>query len=330
MAATDRPNAIAVTGSGYWGKNLVRNFHRLGALAAVCDKNPAVLSETQSQYPGVEVVQSFSDLLGRDAVSGLVIATPAETHYALAKEALLANKHVFVEKPLVLRESEGLDLVRLANERRLTLMVGHLLQYHRAFLKLRELACAGKLGRINYVYSTRLNLGKFRREENSLWSFAPHDISMILALAGEEPDTVFATGGNYLNKGIADVTMTHMEFRSGLRAHVFVSWLHPFKEQKLVVVGDRNMAVFDDNVPWSNKLVLYPHEINWKDQVPIPTKAEPQPVPLEEEEPLRAECQHFLDCLASGVTPRTDGEEGLRVLRVLNAAQRSLDIENRR
>lgn len=316
---------IAVVGCGYWGKNLVRNFHQLGVLAAVCDRDSRVLDEARRHAVGVEMLTSFPEILERDSIQAVVIATPAETHFSLAKEALLANKHVFAEKPLVLVESEALELVRIANEGRLVLMVGHLLQYHPAFLKLKDLAASGDLGRINYIYSNRLNLGKFRREENSLWSFAPHDISMILALAGEEPETVFATGGNYLHKSIADVTTTHMGFRSGLKAHVFVSWLHPFKEQKLVLVGERKMAVFDDTQPWSGKLVLYPHEIQWRDQVPVPTKAEPQGVELKEEEPLRAECQHFLDCVRTGAMPRTDGREGLRVLRVLNAAQRSLD-----
>lgn len=317
---------IAVIGSGYWGKNLVRNFHALGALGRICDKNETILSGFSAQYPEVKGCMALNDILSDETISGVVVATPAETHYSLAREALLAGKHLFVEKPLVLFEEQAEELIELAEARSLTLMVGHLLQYHPVFARLKELTASGELGKINYIYSHRLNLGKIRREENILWSFAPHDISMILTLAGEEPETVFATGGNYLHKRIADVTTTHLEFPSGLKAHVFVSWLHPFKEQKLVVVGDRKMAVFDDAKPWDEKLLLYPHEIRWENNAPVPARAEPEKVQVPESEPLRLECEHFLSSMATGASPLTDGREGLRTLRVLNAAQRSLDI----
>lgn len=317
--------SIAVIGSGYWGKNLVRNYHQLGALRLICDKDESTLVRFKDQYPDTEVCSALSELLGREDIPGVVIATPAETHFALAREALLTGKHVYVEKPLVLDENEAEELISMAKERGLILMVGHLLQYHPAFLRLKELAAKGELGRINYICSHRLNLGKIRREENILWSFAPHDISMILSLAGEEPESVSATGGNYLHQQIADVTTTHLEFPSGSKAHIFVSWLHPFKEQKLVVVGDQKMAVFDDTRPWNEKLLLYPHQIHWENNVPVPSKAEPEAIDLPEDEPLRLECEHFLQCIANGQTPRTDGHEGLRVLRILNASQRSLD-----
>ncbi len=316
---------VAVIGSGYWGKNLVRNFHQLDALKLICDKNETLLANFKDQYPDVETCLALNDVLSRDDIHGLVIATPAETHYTLAREALLAGKHVYVEKPLVLREEEGEELIALASEKSRVLMVGHLLQYHPVFVQLKELATSGELGRINYIYSHRLNLGKIRREENILWSFAPHDISMILSLAGEEPENVFATGGNYLHQKIADVTTTHLEFSSGLRAHIFVSWLHPFKEQKLVVVGDHKMAVFDDTQPWPDKLLLYPHEIKWQNNIPIPAKAEPERLDISQDEPLRMECQHFLECISNGKQPITDGHEGLRVLKILNASQHSLD-----
>jgi len=252
----------------------------------------------------------------------VVIATPAETHYTLAREALLTNKNVYVEKPLVLDEREGEELINLAAERKRVLMVRHLLQYHPAFVRLKELASKGELGRINYIHSHRLNLGKIRREENS---FAPHDISMILSLAQEDPESVLTTGGFYLHKKIADVTTTHLDFASGLRAHIFVSWLHPFKVQELVVVGDRKMAVFDDTRPWGDKLLLYPHEIKWQDNVPVPAKAEPEKLDIPQAEPLRVECQKFLECMTHGKQPLTDGRAGLKVLKILNASQRSLD-----
>ncbi|MFA6110775.1 MAG: Gfo/Idh/MocA family oxidoreductase [Candidatus Latescibacterota bacterium] len=321
---------IAVVGAGYWGRNLVRVFHQLGALRTVCDHSEAVLGQMQTQYPGVRTVVSLPDALGSAEITGVVIASPAETHYLTAREALLAGKHVFVEKPMTLREDEALELIRLAEAANRTLMVGHLLQYHPIFVRLKEMTLAGDLGRVNYIYSHRLNLGKIRREENILWSFAPHDISMILALAGEMPDGVLALGGNYLHRQIADVTTTHLTFPSGMLAHVFVSWLHPFKEQKLVVVGDQKMAVFDDTLPWAEKLLLYPHQINWQNNVPVPSKAESEAVDVPQSEPLLEECRHFLACVGEGRQPLTDGAEGLRVLTVLNAAQGSLDTHGQR
>ena len=322
--------AVAVIGSGYWGKNLVRNFYDLGALELVCDRDESILQQIADQYGGTQTCLATHDVLNRDDIDGVVIASPAETHFGVAREALLAGKHVFVEKPLVLFESEAEELIGLANDSNRVLMVGHLLQYHPVFECLKELVSSGELGRINYIYSHRLNLGKIRREENILWSFAPHDISMILALADEAPESVLATGGNYLHQKIADVTTTHLAFPSGLRAHIFVSWLHPFKEQKLVVVGDRKMAVFNDTLEWEDKLLLYPHEISWQNNIPVPAKAAPERVKIDQAEPLRKECRHFLDSITSGTAPLTDGAEGLRVLRVLNAGQASLNDSGRK
>jgi UDP-2-acetamido-3-amino-2,3-dideoxy-glucuronate N-acetyltransferase len=202
-------------------------------------------------------------------------------------------------------------------------MVGHILQYHPAVTKLKELIDSGELGKIQYLYSNRLNIGKIRTEENILWSFAPHDISTILMLLGEMPESVHATGGSYLQHHIPDTTLTTLDFRSGVKAHIFVSWLHPFKEQKMVVVGDKKMAVFDD--VGREKLLLYPHEIQWLQRVPVAAKSEAEVVQIISEEPLKAECQHFLECIANGVQPKTDGREGLRVLQILKALQHSLD-----
>ena len=322
--------AVAVIGGGYWGKNLVRNFYNLDSLKLVCDKNETILSDYKDQYNGIETCLALTDVLSNDDIRGVVIATPAETHFNIARESLLAGKHVLVEKPLVLRAEEGQELIDLAQERGRVLMVGHLLQYHPVFIRLKELAHSGELGRIDYIYSHRLNLGKIRREENILWSFAPHDISMILTLAEEEPEDLITTGGNYLHRKIADVTTTHLNFSSGLQAHIFVSWLHPFKEQKLVVVGERKMAVFDDTNPWEDKLLLYPHQINWKKNLPVATKAKSERVDIPQEEPLRQECRHFLDCITTGSQPITDGHEGLKVLKVLNASQASLNDNGRK
>jgi UDP-2-acetamido-3-amino-2,3-dideoxy-glucuronate N-acetyltransferase len=324
MTKNNKPT-VAVVGAGNWGKNLVRNFHELGVLKAVSDKNSDSLKQMRELYTSCDFYSSLKDVLSRDDIAGVAIATPAETHFLLAREALLSWKHVFVEKPLTLSEKDAIELIALAQKNNLVLMVGHLLQYHSAFIKLKQLVSNGELGRINYIYSHRLNLGKIRREENILWSFAPHDISMILSLAGEEPESVQATGGNYLHKKIADVTTTHLEFSSGIKAHIFVSWLHPFKEQKLVVVGDQKMAVFDDTLPWEEKLLIYPHQVKWEKNVPVPTRGIPASVSISHAEPLKMECEHFLDCIEKGKQALTNGEEGLRVLKVLNAAERSLN-----
>ncbi len=316
---------LALVGAGHWGKNLIRNFNKLGVLKLICDRNGTLLSQYREQYPQVDICLALNEVLSRQDINAVAIASPAETHGTIAKEALMAGKHVFVEKPLALEDKCAQEISEISKKSQRILMVGHLLQYHPVFLKLQALVKTGELGRINYIYSHRLNLGKIRREENILWSFAPHDISMILALAGEDPEQVMATSGNYLHKKIADVTTTHIEFSSGLKAHIFVSWLHPFKEQKMVVVGDRKMAVFDDTAPWSNKLLIYEHQIRWENNIPVPAKAEPERLEISGQEPLRAECEHFLQCIKTGETPRTDSMEGLRVLRVLNASQRSLD-----
>ncbi|MBF0099680.1 MAG: Gfo/Idh/MocA family oxidoreductase [Desulfobacterales bacterium] len=316
---------IALIGTGHWGRHLVRNFYNLGVLKLICDKNETILDTLKHQYPEVDMCVALNEVLNRRDIHAVVIATPAETHFTLAKEALLSEKHVFVEKPLTLNESEAVELIQISRKKHRILMVGHLLQYHPCFVKLKNLAVSGDLGRINYIYSTRLNLGKIRREENILWSFAPHDISMILSLAQEEPNSLIATGANYLHSQIADVTTTHIDFPSGLKAHIFVSWLHPFKEQKLVVVGDKKMAVFDDTRQWQDKLLIYPHQIRWQNNFPVPDKAEPDRVTIPEAEPLRLECEHFVECIQTGKEPITNGEEGLRVLMVLKASQQSMD-----
>jgi UDP-2-acetamido-3-amino-2,3-dideoxy-glucuronate N-acetyltransferase len=313
---------VAVIGCGHWGRNHVRNFAALKALAAVYDRDNEVARRFAKEY-GV-VTADFMTLLREATIKAMVIAAPAEQHFILAREALLAGKHVLVEKPLALQTSEAEELCRIAESGGLVLMVGHLLQYHPAFLKLKQLVAEGALGRLQYLYSNRLNLGKIRREENILWSFAPHDISMILSLVGSEPDRVSATGAFHLHKAIADVTTTQLAFPGGEHAHIFVSWLHPFKEQKLVVVGSEAMAVFDDGAEWDRKLLLYPHRIAWKNGMPTPEKAEAETVAVEPREPLADECRHFLDCVRTGARPRTDGREGLRVLRVLEAAERAM------
>jgi predicted dehydrogenase len=313
--------SIAVIGCGYWGQNLVRNFQELGRLGAVCEASPDGRRRARELAPEAAILDRVEDVLDDPRWEGVVVATPAETHAALVRRALLAGKDVFVEKPLALRLEDGMEVVRLSQEHERILMVGHLLEYHPAVRALHALIREGTFGRIRYLYSHRLNLGKVRREENILWSFAPHDIAVILRLVGEEPFEVLATGGAYLQPNIADVTVTQMLFDNGVRAHLFVSWLHPWKEQRLVVVGDRQMASFDDV---DKRLVLHDQRVDWHEEQPVPVRGPGREVGYDETEPLRLECEAFLDAIVTREPPVTDGASGLRVLRVLQAAQRSL------
>jgi UDP-2-acetamido-3-amino-2,3-dideoxy-glucuronate N-acetyltransferase len=313
---------VAVIGCGFWGRNLVRNFHMLGSLRAVCDVDPLRLQELRDTY-SIAATNRVDDVLAMPDVHAVAIAAPAAQHFELAKLAILAGKDVFVEKPLALQSDQGEELVKLARKHSRILMVGHLLHYHPAVVELRRLIHAGELGKIEYISSSRLNLGKLRTEEDILWSFAPHDISAILYLLDEGPTQVAAQGASYLNHPISDVTLTILNFGSGVKAHIFVSWLHPFKEQKLVVVGDRKMAVFDDTQK-DRKLVLFPHRIDWVNRVPVARRAEGEAVEISPEEPLQIECRHFLECVRDHSTPRTDGENGLRVLKILHAAGQSI------
>lgn len=312
---------VAVIGSGYWGKNLVRNFRELGVLAAVCDVTEAGRATARELAPDVPILGDVGELLAREGIDAVAIATPAETHHELAGAALAAGLDVFVEKPLALTYEDGARMVAAAEAGGRILMVGHVLEYHPAIAELKRLVDSGELGRVRYIYSHRLSLGKIRREENALWSFAPHDIAIILRLLGNTPFQVTATGGSYVTPNIADVTVTDLLFDDGVRAHIFVSWLHPFKEQRLVVIGDKRMASFDDV---SKQLVLYDQRVELREGQPVPVKGEGRQVPFDAAEPLRLECQAFLDAVATRRPPLTDGESGLRVLKVLQAAQRSL------
>jgi UDP-2-acetamido-3-amino-2,3-dideoxy-glucuronate N-acetyltransferase len=314
---------VAVIGAGYWGINHVRNFYELGALGAVCDTGAYALKAVAERFPATRLETDYRCLLADGSLRGVVIATPAETHYPMALAAIEAGKDVLVEKPLTLDLADGARLVKLAARRGAVLMVGHLLEYHPAIIKLRELIASGALGELRYIYSNRLNLGKVRREENILWSFAPHDIAIILRLVGSLPALVTSTGGAYLQPNIADVTVTNIEFPTGVRAHIFVSWLHPHKEQRMVVIGSKRMAVFDD-VSKQEKLLIYDQGVEFVNGEPVTRKSDGVAEPLEESEPLRRECAHFLDCIERRARPLTDGESGLRVLRVLEAAGRSL------
>lgn len=310
---------VVVVGCGYWGQNLVRNFSELGSLHAVCETRPEGRDLARKVAPGVTLLSDLDEAIATGGA--LVIATPAETHYVLAKRALLGGRDVFVEKPLALTFEQGEDLVRIAGEHERILMVGHVLEYHPAVKRLLELV-RDELGEVYYLYSNRLSLGKVRREENILWSFAPHDVAAILRIVGVMPLEVAAAGGTYLQPGIADVTLTTMLFDRGIRAHIHVSWLHPYKEQRLVVVGSKKMASFDDV---SKRLEIFDRRVEIHSGDPIPVRGEGTLVPFDATEPLRLECEAFLDAIATRKPPLTDGATGLRVLQVLQAAQRSLE-----
>ena len=314
--------SYGLLGIGYWGKNILRNLYEMRALHSACDKSPSALESFRAQCPDAEFMPEPEKVIENPDVKAVIIATPAPAHHALAKKALLAGKDVFVEKPLALSVRDGAELVEIAAKNGRVLMVGHILRYHPGFAKLRELATSGALGAVNYIYSNRLSLGRFRTEEDIWWSFAPHDISAMLALAGREPSGISSFGAQFLTKGVADTFVTSMDFGDGLKGHVFVSWLNPFKEQKLVVAGSRGMAVFEDSAPAERKLLLYPHRISVENGRPDAVKGEPEPVPFEKAEPLRLELAHFIQCVETRQCPVTDGEEGLRVLRVLEAAAR--------
>ena len=314
---------IAHVGHGYWGKNLARNFHELGNLAAVVDPVAKVAEAAAASY-GVRAA-SFEEVLADPNIDAVSIASPAGLHHRHAKAALEAGKHVYVEKPLALDIGQAEELRDLAAKRGLTLMVGHLLQYHPVYVRLLELVKAGELGKLHHVYSNRLSLGKFRTEENVLWSFAPHDISMVLGLLGEEPQSVTAQGNVTFTPGVADLVTVQMRFAGGATAHLLVSWMHPFKEQRLVVIGEKGMAVFEDSQPvWEDKLQIYRHAIDRSGPVPNPVKVDAERVFVEKAEPLKEECRHFVRSIENRTAPRTDGREGLAVLRVLDAAERAL------
>jgi len=315
---------IAIIGAGYWGKNLTRVFNEIGALKSICDLNEKNLNAIKQSYPKLKLTKNFQEILKEKDIKGVVIATPAATHYKLAKESLIHGKDVLVEKPLALNLNEGEELVKLAKERKLILMVDHLFLYHPAFIKLKNLIEKDKLGEIYYIYSTRLNFGIIRIEENALWSLASHDISMILEIFGKLPSEVRTIGTAYINKNIPDIISSHLKFNKAQAAEVFVSWLNPFKERKLSVIGSKKMVVFDDLS--KDKLVIYRHKIKWqKDKKPKAIKAEGKVIKILEKEPLMEEAKHFLECIKERKKSKTDGEEALKVLKVLDACQKSME-----
>ncbi len=315
--------SIGLIGLGYWGKNILRNLYELNVLHTACDLSQDMVDERRKSYPDTNYTTSVDEIITSPDIKAIAIAAPAVSHYDLVKQSLLAGKDVFVEKPLSLTVEKGEELVKLAKQHSRVLMVGHILQFHPAVIKLKQMISTGELGKIQYIYSNRLNIGKLRTEENILWSFAPHDISVILSLINENPVHVSAHGGDYLSDGVYDTTLTSIEFKNGVKSHIFVSWLHPFKEQKLVVVGSKAMVVFDDMS--QDKLLLYPHRIEWQNgKIPVAQKADSIVVEIDKKEPLKEELMHFSDCVRERKQPLTDGNEGLSVLKVLEQAENAM------
>jgi UDP-2-acetamido-3-amino-2,3-dideoxy-glucuronate N-acetyltransferase len=322
---TAEQRRVAVIGTGSWGKDLVRTFAELGSLRAVCDSDAARLAVqpngTVKHYGRVE------DCLRDPNVSAVAIATPAVSHSEMVRSALQAGKDVFVERPMALTVRDGQELVRYATDTNRILMVGNALRFHPAVGKLRDMIDAGELGRVEYVCSSRPSIDPLRAEENILWSFAPHEVSVILGLLGELPTTASCQGGDYVGRGVSDVTISQFQFAGGVRAQVFVSRLRPFKEQRLVVVGSDKMAVFDESAP--DRLVTYPRR-DWKYPVPAAEEATGEPVAIDATEPMKVECQAFLTSLNTRRTPVSDGSEELLVLEVLDACERSLSNDGMR
>lgn len=326
MSELQHKRSVALIGAGYWGKNIARNMNELHALHTICDVNEALLDNYRVQYPEVRMTTHFQEVLENEDVTAVAIATPAHAHFVPAKAALLAGKDLYVEKPLCLSQTEGKELVDIAAQHGRILMVGHILQYHPYVGKVQEMVRAGEIGKLQYISSHRLNLGKILTKESSLWSYAPHDISILLSIGScGLPTSVRCTGGSYLTQGIHDMTLTQLNFADNVQGHIYVSWLNPFKEQKLTVIGSTGMLVFDDTKPWAEKLMLYRNPVNWVEgKTPLENKVVAEAVLVPQSEPLRNELQHFLECCSTRQTPKTDGGEGLRVLQVLQAADESL------
>ncbi len=314
---------IGLVGCGGWGKNLARNLNEMGVLAHIVDPSPAAKAIAESMQ--MSISNSLDELFRNSEIDGVVVATPAETHADVAMAAIEAGLHVYVEKPIALTTADALKLSELADSAERILMVGHLLQYHPVYQTIKSLAENGRFGRLRHMISTRMNLGVVRSEENVMWSFSPHDISMVLGLAQSDAKRVRASGSTFLQTGIDDVVTVQVEFEDSTTAEIRSSWVHPEKEQKLVLVGDDAMAVFDDRADWSNKLVITDYQIDRTKPRPVAVRLHDDVVCVPQGEPLRLEMQHFVDCIVGNQRPRTDAREAIAVLSVLQAGQNSLD-----
>jgi predicted dehydrogenase len=320
---------LGIVGVGNWGINLVRNFCKILGInsVAACDLDENRLSLIESEYTGIKTYAKPHKIIDSDQIKAIVISSPVETHYEIAKKSLQAGKHVFVEKPLSLEIEEAEELIEIAESKRLTLMVDHLLVYHPVVCKIKDLIDNGKLGKIYYLYSQRLNLGVIRSKENVLWSLGPHDISVFLYLLNLSPFHVEASGGVYIQerKKIEDAVFLHLNFPSGVDANAHLSWLDPHKTRRITIVGDKKMVVFDDMEP-RNKLAIFDKGVEWTEKGGISVRYGDIHLPvIPLNEPLKTACEHFIDCVENGKRPKSDGKSGLEVLKVLKKAQDSLE-----
>lgn len=320
---------VGVVGLGYWGPNLARNFASIDGceLRWLCDASAPARQKLESAFPAARTTDRLDELLEDPELDAVVLATPVPTHAELTERVLRAGKHCFVEKPLATTVRDAERAVRAAHETGQILMVGHLLEYHPAVVRLKKLVEEDELGSLYYIYGNRVNLGKLRAEENALWSLGAHDVSVVLHLIDEEPIECSAHGESYVRGGVQDVVFCYLRFPSGRVAHLHLSWLDPHKERRITVVGSKRMATFDD-MQIEGKLTVYDKGFDedassWGEY--IARAGESFSPHLSNAEPLRVECEHFVECIRGGETPRSDGRSGLRVVRVLEALQRSLD-----
>jgi predicted dehydrogenase len=325
---------IGVVGLGYWGPNLARNFAGMTGceLAWCCDPAEEARARVAPMFPSARFTGALDELLSDPELDAIALATPVPSHAELALRVLEAGKHCFVEKPLAQSRADAERVVQAARDSGRVLMVGHLLEYHPGVQKLKELTDSGELGdRIYYIYGNRLNLGKLRSDENALWSLGAHDVSVVLHLAGEEPSEVVAHGESYVRSGVEDVVFCFLRFPSGLAAHLHLSWLDPHKERRFTVVGSRRMATFDD-MALEGKLTIYDKgfDEDARSYGEYITRSGHTYSPrIPNEEPLRIECEHFVECVRTGERPRSDGDSGLRVVGVLERPQQSLESARR-
>ena len=315
---------IAVVGCGYWGKNLVRNFYELGALYSISDLNSEIAKNYANQYQ-VKYL-TFDETVNDANINGVVLTVPAKDHASMAIKAMKKGKHVFVEKPLALNEMDAKLMIETANNNNVKLMVGHLLHYHPIFKEIKRIVKEGQIGKLEYIQSSRLSFGRYRNEEDIIWSFAPHDISMILALANEKTNIVKCNTKSIIRENHADIANIFMEFPSGLKSNITVSWINPIKEVKLIVSGSSAILIFDDTKPWNEKLSLYSYDIKRTDNLININKSSLKIINVTEEEPLKNECKHFIEVLNQNIQPLTDGSEGLKVLKVLSTISKFKNV----
>ena len=318
---------IGLIGGGYWGKNLIREFNKIGALHTICDINTKALESYTKEYPSVNTTTNWDDVLRNKDITAVCIALPAEMHFSFAKKSLLAGKDVYIEKPITLDMKEAEELIQIAKDEDKILMVGHLLHYHPCIEKIKEMVFSGKIGKVKNIVANRLSLGIFRTQENVMWSFAPHDISVILSLCGDKlPQSVSCSGKDHITKGIQDITNSVLIYDDKY-VNINVNWLNPYKEQKMSIIGDKGMILFDD-VSKENKITYFPEYIQYSSDIAcIPQPIKNNEINIEIDmtvSPLLKECMHFVECCIERKKPITDGEEGLRVLKVLNSLQASL------